>query len=80
MNNEVRASCLDHPHGMHTKQARWCSSQDLCLVHRERKQESKELKQGENGCEFLDNNADELVFLKPLQLHSLNIRALVWFL
>lgn len=36
--------------------------------------------EGENGCEFLDYNADELVFLKPLQLHSLNIPALVWFL
>ena len=36
--------------------------------------------EGENGCEFLDNNADELVFLKPLQLRSLNIPALVWFL
>lgn len=49
MNNEVRASYLDCPHGMHTKQARWCSSQDLCLVHRERKQESKELRQREKG-------------------------------
>lgn len=36
--------------------------------------------EGKNGCECLANSAEELVFLKPLQLHSLNIPAPVWFL
>lgn len=37
-------------------------------------------REGKGGREFPDDNVRELVFLKPLQLHSPSIPALVWFL
>ena len=43
MNSEVRGSYLDRPHSTHTKQARWRSSQGLCLAGGE--------KAGEQGTE-----------------------------